>query len=230
MTRPDPGAGAPAAGEDPAPLLEQMGGVSGLVASTVPVAVLVPVNAAWGLGPALAAAVAVALGVFLWRLSRRETLQPAVSGLFAVLIGAGIAFLVGDAKGYFLYGIWYSAVAAVAFAASMLLRRPAVGLIWEGISGRGAAWLARRRIRGAYQVATGAWTAVFAARFAVQQGFYNAGDVTWLGIARILMGWPLTGLVLLVTVWAIRRARALEEAAEAGGAAGAPAAEQGRTP
>ena len=43
-------------------LLEQMGGLSGLVSATLPVIVLIPVNNFFGLGPALAAALGVAVG------------------------------------------------------------------------------------------------------------------------------------------------------------------------
>jgi hypothetical protein len=36
---------------------------------------------------------------------------------------------------------------------------------------------------------------------------YSADEATWLGIARLAMGYPLVGLALLGTVWAVRRAR-----------------------
>ena len=44
-------------------LLEQMGGLSGLVSATLPVLVLIPVNNFFGLGPALGAALGVALSL-----------------------------------------------------------------------------------------------------------------------------------------------------------------------
>lgn len=198
-------------------LLEQMGGLSGVVATTLPILVLVPVNAAWGLAPAMIAAVAVAIAIFVWRILRKETIQPAVSGLFGVLIGAAMAFVVGDAKGFFLYGIWYSAVAAVVFAVSMILRWPAVGVVWEGINGRASEWRGDKRVVRAYDIATTAWMVVFAARFFVQNNFYEADDVAWLGVARVLMGWPLTIIVLLITVLAVRSARADEDETESNG-------------
>ena len=37
-------------------IMEQMGGVSGLISSTLPILILIPVNARWGLMPALMAA------------------------------------------------------------------------------------------------------------------------------------------------------------------------------
>ena len=72
-------------------LLEQMGGVTGLVAATLPVVVLIPVNSMWGLVPALLAAIGVAVAVAIWRVARKESLQPAISGLLGVAICAGIA-------------------------------------------------------------------------------------------------------------------------------------------
>ena len=65
-------------------LLEQMGGWQGLVSTTLPILVLVPVNSKWGLGPALIAALSVALLILVWRVIRKETIQPAISGFLGV--------------------------------------------------------------------------------------------------------------------------------------------------
>lgn len=204
------------AAEQPQPtLLEQMGGLGGLFSSTLPILVLIPVNNRWGLLPALAASLAVAAAIFVWRLVRKDNLQPAISGLMGVAIGAAFAYFTGDAKGYFLYGIWMSLLFAVVFIASSLVGWPAVGVIWKGLNGDGMVWRTVPKARRAYHVATLAWAVVFTARFVVQRGFYNADDATALAAAKILMGWPLTGIVMLVTVWAVRHAsKALEDYGE----------------
>jgi hypothetical protein len=65
---------------------------------------------------------------------------------------------------------------------------------------------------------------VFGARFVVQNHLYDADQTGMLGVARIAMGWPLTGVAALVTYLAIRTAqRALhaQEAAEKAHAADA---------
>lgn len=200
-------------GQDtPAPtLLEQMGGLSGLVSSTVPVLVFVPVNSVAGLYPAIGGAVAAAVGIAVWRVVRREPVQPALSGLFAVAVAAFIAHRTGSAKGYFLFGIWASLLYAGAFLASVLVRWPLVGVIWHGINGDGQAWRADRRARLGYDIATLTWVVVFAARFVVQKWLYDLDSVTWLGVARIAMGYPLMAVALLVTIWAVRRARPVGE-------------------
>ena len=203
-------------GEPAAPaLLEQMGGLSGLVSATLPVIVLIPVNNFFGLGPALAAALGVAVVIAVWRIVRKETLQPAISGLLGVALCAAIAWFTGDAKGYFLYGIWMSLALFIAAALSILFRWPAVGVIWKGINGEEMQWRKVPQARRAYAIATGGWAVIFLARFIVQRAIYDADATTTLGVARILMGWPLTLLVTALTVWMVRRADAAVEASAA---------------
>src|ERR1700721_3159280 len=96
-------------------LMAQVGGVSGLIYSSLPVVVFVAVSSAAGLLPAVVSATGVAALVLVWRLIRRDSLQPAFSGFFGVAVCALIAFLVGQSKGYFLLGIWMSLVYAVIF-------------------------------------------------------------------------------------------------------------------
>ncbi|MDO5075665.1 DUF3159 domain-containing protein [Corynebacterium sp.] len=188
-------------------MLDQMGGLGGLVSSTLPILVLVPVNNFYGLVPALCAAVGVAVAVLIWRLVRKENLQPAFSGFFGVAIGAAIAWGTGSAKGYFLYGIWMYLLYGIVFAVSVVVKWPMVGVIWRGINGENMAWRKVPRARRAYAIATIGWTLVFAARFVVQNWLYQSDATTALAVTRIAMGWPLTGLVLLLSVWAVRRAR-----------------------
>ncbi len=187
-------------------MLQQMGGMGGLVSSTLPVMVFVPVNAYLGLSAAIWAAISVAVLVAAWRLVRREPLQPAVSGLLGVGIATFIAYRTGSAKGYFLFGIWASLVYAAVFALSVAARWPLVGLVWHGINGDGHSWRDDRELRRAYDIATLTWIAVFTSRFVVQKWLYDGDWTTLLGVARIAMGYPLTAVAILITVWAVRRA------------------------
>lgn len=200
----------PADGAKPTPgqaLLGQLGGVSGLIYSALPVAVLVPVSTAFGLLPAVLAALAVAAAILVWRLIRRDSLQPALAGFFGVGVSALIAWFVGASKGYFLLGIWTSLIWATVFAISVLVRRPVVGYVWSWVNGHDRKWRASRRAVLAFDLATLTWVAVFGARFAVQHHLYDADKTGWLGVARIAMGWPLTAVAALVTYLAIRAAQ-----------------------
>lgn len=197
-------------------ILEQLGGLTGLVASTLPVLVFVPVNSIFdSLAAAIWSALAVALGVMVWRLVKRAPIQPAISGFFGVGICAFIAYRTGDAKGYFLFGIYTSLAYAGVFVISMIARWPLVGVAWGYLNSKGTSWRSNRRAVVSYDIATFAWAVVFGARYLVQSQLYDADQTGWLAVARIGMGWPLTGVALLITFWAVRRAdRALEEQAE----------------
>jgi hypothetical protein len=188
-------------------LLEQMGGVQGVVASTIPVAVFVVVNVAFGLQPALISALAAGVAIAVWRIARKQPLQPAVSGLLGVGVAAFIAYRTGEARGFYLPGLLFSAACGLAFLVSMVVRWPLAGVIWHAVNGDGQSWRADARLLRAYTFATALWTLVFASRVIVQGWLYNTAEETWLGIARLAMGYPLVGLALLGTVWAVRRAR-----------------------
>jgi hypothetical protein len=192
-------------------LLEQMGGVQGIVASTIPVAVFVVVNVLFALQAALIAALAAGVAIAIWRVARKQALQPAVSGLFAVGVAAFIAYRTGEARGFYLPGLLFSAALGLAFLVSVLVRWPLAGVIWHGINGDGQSWRRDRRLLRAYTLASLLWTLVFVARVVVQGLLYNADEETWLGVARLAMGYPLVGVALLGTYWAVRRARRAPE-------------------
>ncbi|WP_028932869.1 DUF3159 domain-containing protein [Pseudonocardia spinosispora] len=187
-------------------ILEQMGGIPGMIYSAVPVVVFVLVNSVSSLTPALIAAIGVAVAIAVWRLIRKEPLQPAVSGLFGVGIGALIAYRSGEARDFFLLGIWYSGLLAVVFLGSVLIRWPLAGVIWHGINGDGQGWRADRDLRKAYTFATLLWGFMFAVKFGAQHWLYDANQPGWLAVARI-GGYALTALALLGTFWAVRRAQ-----------------------
>ncbi|HET9140010.1 DUF3159 domain-containing protein [Actinophytocola sp.] len=196
----------PAEADKRTTLLQEMGGISGLIYSSVPVLVFVLVNSIFSLQPAIWAAVGSALLITVVRVVRKQPLQPAISGFFGVAIAAFIAYRTGSAKGFFLFGIWASLVYGALFTLSVLVRWPLIGVIWGLLNGHGQKWRQNRRAMIAYDLATVSWALVFAARFVVQRWLYEEDLTGWLAFARIAMGYPLTALALLVTIWAARRA------------------------
>jgi hypothetical protein len=192
-------------------MMAQLGGVSGMIYSSLPVLVFVGTSRLMGLSAAVGAALGIATLILVWRLVRRESVQPAVSGLIGVVVCALIAYMLGESKGYFLLGIWTSLLWAAVFGVSVLIRRPVVGYIWSWLHGHDRAWRDVRRAVFAFDIATLTWVVVFGARFVVQHLLYQSDHTGWLVVARISMGWPLTAAAALVTYLAIRMAqRALE--------------------
>lgn len=188
-------------------LLEQMGGLSGLIYSSVPVLIFVGVYLpTHSLTASIWASIGGAVAILIWRLARREKIQPAISGIIGVVVAAFIAYRTGSARGYFAFGIWTSLVYGGVFLVSMIVRWPLAGVVWSALNSKGMAWRKDPRCRRFYDVATVVWVVVFAGRFIVQGWLYQLNDVGWLGVARIAMGWPLTGIAALVTIWAVRKA------------------------
>ncbi|TYQ01742.1 UNVERIFIED_ORG: uncharacterized protein DUF3159 [Nocardia globerula] len=191
--------------------MDQLGGVSGLVYTSLPILIFVPVNSIWNLTAAIWAAVGVAVLIAAWRVFRKESIQPAISGVFGVAVSAFIAHRTGDAKGYFLFGIYTSLAYGAAFVVSILIRWPLVGIIWGFLNGHGNLWRRHKGAVRAYDIATAAWALVFGARYVVQSQLYDTDHTGWLAVARIAMGWPLAGLAFVVTIWAVRKADRIVE-------------------
>jgi hypothetical protein len=112
-------------------VLEQLGGWRGMVDSTLPTVAFIVANAVDGLRTGIWAALAAALLIFALRLVRRESVQQAMSGLFAVGLAVAIAAFSGQARNFFAFGILRNAAIALVLLGSIPLRRPLVGVIAE---------------------------------------------------------------------------------------------------
>ena len=193
-------------------LIAGIGGWTGALITAIPTAVFIVVNVAASLRVAIVAAVGSALLLTGYRLVRRQPIQQALSGLFGVLVAAIIAARTGQARGYFLLGIWMSFVYAVPFAVSIVVRRPLVGVLWEFIDPTPAAegdppWHKRRGLLLAYTWATVAGTVVFLSRGIVQAALYHRNATGWLAFARIAMSYPLFIAAVGFSFWVVGRAR-----------------------
>ena len=114
----------------------------------------------------------------------------------------------GEARDYFLPGIWVDAAYAVGFAASAVVGHPLVGVLYGMLNRTGRTWRDMAVLRRVLTVATWGWTLVFAARAGVQALFYLADQPELLGLSKLLLGWPLTVAAVVLTLGAARKARA----------------------
>lgn len=187
--------------------MQAIGGWRGLVDSGLPVVVFVVANAIGGLRLAIWSAVGAGVLLFVVRLARREPVQQAIGGFVAVAIAAFIAARTGQARGYFLFGIWRNLVYGAVFLGSVLVRWPLLGLAWEYLEGRGRSWRHNRTMMRTYGATTLLWAAVFFSRTLVQHFFYQRNATGWLAATSLAMGYPLFAVVGVISVWAIRRAR-----------------------
>lgn len=195
----------------PTSLADSVGGVRGMVETSVPAVAFVIAYAVSGSDTRFSAIVAVALAAALAisRLARRETPQFALSGLFGVAIAAIFATKTGKAENFYLPGLLANAGYALGFLVSILVRYPLVGVIATQLLGdKGDKNWREDPVRmRTYTRASWLWVALFSTRLAVQLPLYLAGAVVALGIARTAMGIPLFALGLWVTYRAVTSAR-----------------------
>ena len=178
-------------------LLGSVGGIRGIAEASVPALVfLVSFISTSELVLSALLSVGLAAVASLVRLFQRQPLTQALAGVLGVAVSAAVALLQDDARGYYVIGFYISAAYGAAFAISMAVKWPIMGLIYGWIRGEGVEWQKNLIRRRKYQVATLLMVLVFAARLIVQLPMYWAHDVVALGTARLVMGVPLYALVL----------------------------------
>jgi hypothetical protein len=197
-------------------LVEALGGKRGLLDSGLPAVVFIFVNSVVqafssrdaALRAALVGAVVTGVAIVVLRLVRKETLQQAISGFFGLGIAVFFAARSGEARGFFLPGIYINIAYGVVFLGSALIGRPIVGAIYAAVDGLDKRWREDARLRRAFAYASAGWALVFAARAVVQTVLYVMDRPGLLGASKLLMGWPLTIAAVALTVAYVKRARA----------------------
>lgn len=196
---------------DQHPWLVALGGRRGLVDGAVPPVVFVAVNAvaemtgvAHALHVAVAASAVTATVVLAHRARRGESLNAGLRGLAGLAVAVGLAAWTGQARDFFLPGIYVDAAYGVAFAASAVVGRPVVGYVYATLLRAGPSWRRDRRLRRVLAVATYGWSLVFVTRAAVQAALYRADQTELLALAKLALGWPLTVAAIAATLAAVR--------------------------
>ena len=218
-------------------VLDRVGGVGGMIDGGLPPLVFVVANTAarTSMAPAdavrlaLAGALATGAVIIAVRRTQDRTLVQAMRGLAGLAVAAVFAVFSGQARDFFLPGIVVDTAYAVGFAVSVLVGRPLVGAVHRLLSGRRLPWHDDPALRRVFAVATLGWSVVYGARAGVQIAFYRDDDPTLLAVSKLVLGWPLTALAVLLTVAYLRRALATTGAggAQAGGAQAAEVGQAG---
>ena len=144
------------------------------------------------LRPAVVTGIAVAVVLFVARLVQRSSTQFVRNGLVGMGIAALVATATGRAEDAFLPGILQSAGWAVLLAVSIVVRRPAAGYLIGAVLGDAAGWRHNAAVVRLGTKLTLVLLVPMLVRVAVQLPLYLAGEVGWLGVSRIVLGWPLS--------------------------------------
>jgi hypothetical protein len=184
-----------------------LGGPYGALESALPSVVFVTAYLVSGsaLTPALVAALVTAAVLAVVRIVRREKPIRVVGGLLAVSVAAVVAARTGNAVDYFLPSLLANVASALAWALSILVRWPLLGVIVGFVLRTGTAWRRDPDLVRAYSRASWIWAASFVVRAAVQIPLYLGDQVVWLGVVRVLLGWPMVLGVIAMSWVVIRR-------------------------
>ncbi|WUI61651.1 DUF3159 domain-containing protein [Actinomycetospora sp. NBC_00405] len=161
-----------------------------------------PVRASTRARGALAVAAPVVFGV---RLARRESLRGALIGLAVAGVCAAVAAFSGEARAFFLLPTLIPAVLGVVFLASVLVRRPVTGMLFNRLAGGPADWRDHARLQRVYTLTTLAAVGLHALNLALRDVAYLADQPAVLA-ALGLAAAPLFAALAAVTLLAARRA------------------------
>ncbi len=154
---------------------------------------------------ALAAGVGTAVAVAAWRATRGHQVRAAVLGLLPVLGGAVIAARTGRPEDFFAVRILANAASALAWAGSVWVGRPLLGVVTGSVLRQRGAWRRDPDLYRGYVRASWWWTASFVLRTVLLGALYLASTPVLLGVVQVAMSWPLMTVVLLVS-WRVLHA------------------------
>jgi hypothetical protein len=190
------------------PLRELLGGRGGAIDASVPPAVFV---IAWlvsgrSIGWAAAAAVAAGVAVGIWRLARGRRVTASVASVAAVSLAAFVALGTGRPEDFFLIQLLTNVASALAWALSILIRWPLLGVVAGIVLGQKTRWRRDPDLVRAYGNASWVWVlGQYLVRVLVFGVLWWSGWVVALGVARVVLSWPLVAATLAASAVVLRR-------------------------
>ena len=157
----------------------------------------VTVNALADLDTAAIVALVISGVIALYRAIRRHPLTNAIGGVLGTGLCVFIALRTGSASGYFVPRALQNTGLALAFAISVLVKRPLVGLIAAPLYRIPSGWHQDPLVRRPFAEASLAWVLLFGVRAVVYTVFILAGNDGALAAAAVVLGWP----AFLGTLW-----------------------------
>ncbi|MCW3840006.1 DUF3159 domain-containing protein [Micromonospora yasonensis] len=189
----------------PESLADVLGGRRGAVDATVPPVAFAVGWLVAGLWGGVVAAVAAGAAVAGWRLRRGDRPRSVLIGLLAVCVAALIALRTGRATDFFLLQLASNAASGLAWAVSIVIRWPLLGVVVGAALGQRGRWRRDPALLRAYARASWVWAATYLLRLAVFVPLWLGGQVLSLVVARVVLTWPLVAAALAVSWLVIRR-------------------------
>jgi Protein of unknown function (DUF3159) len=199
-------------------LSQSLGGARGMIESALP---FIAFTIAWVISRQLYAALAVAVGTALLlaliRIVQRQSIKYVMQAVIPTAIAVLIATRTGRAQDVFLPGILYNGILAVLSLVSVAILKPLVGFIIGAAAGDPTGWTKDPGLVRMTSKLTLVLAVPYITRFVIQLPLFLAGEVVLLGIAKVVLGWPMLIAALTVIGLMLSKGRTpMEDSALAG--------------
>jgi len=172
---------------------------AGILDALIPLLVFVIANQALSFRLALISSIVFALILLAFRLIKKQSAGFALGGLGTTLLAALLAFISGTAAGYYLPGFITGGLTILACFISVLLGRP-IAAYSSHITRRWPLdWYWHPQVKPAYSHVSLFWGIAFSIRTGFEILLFLQDRLNTLGTVRVLMGWPYTIVVLVVS-------------------------------
>ncbi|GAB3404673.1 DUF3159 domain-containing protein [Flindersiella endophytica] len=192
---------------EPESLAKLLGGWRASADATLPPVAFVVgwLLAGHSVGWGAVASIVVGLAFAAYRMVRGEKPRAVLIGLLGVAVAAAVALYTGRAADFFLARIAVNAASALAWAVSIVVRRPLLGVVIGTVLRQGRQWRRDPALVRAYSYASWIWVLMYALRVVVLGLLYLADAVVGLGAVQILLGWPVLMICLVISGWVLYR-------------------------
>jgi len=180
------------------PLAALIGGPQGAIESMLPPVAFVVVYISTGSNLTAAVMTALVIGLTLAavRLWRGERPVRVTGALLVVVLAAMVAYYTGSAAAYFWPLVLANVASALAFAFSILIKWPLLGVIVGPITGTGMRWRKDPDLLRAYSRASWIWVLLNVVRAAVQIPLIQGENLWALAAVRPIFYLLVIGVVL----------------------------------
>jgi hypothetical protein len=187
-------------------LLSSVGGVQGLIETTLPGFLYV---LSYSIFRNLTISIALVVGAVIALSVRHFLKKRPVTQLLGSLVAIGIAIALtlrpgGQAQDFYLKDFWINGAYGSALLFSILIRFPLVGVLVGFLTNKGLNWRKEPRKVRYFDLVTLLWVGLFATRLAVELPLYFSGNVVILGFVKIVLGLPFY-LTMIWVSWLLLR-------------------------
>lgn len=189
-------------------LASLLGGRGGAIDASLPPLAFVAGWLLWSHSIGAGAIAAVLCGVVIGvvRVVRGERPRAVILSVLLVVAAALVALYTGRVEDFFLIQLLSNVASALAWAGSIAVRWPLLGVVVGTLLGQKARWRRDPALLRAYSVASWAWVSQYVLRVAVFTPLWLDAQVFWLATVRAALSWPLQIVCILVSGWLLRRA------------------------